>query len=187
MIGNNLIKNNQGFSLVEMLVTVGVFSITLVVVSAVFININKLQQNTANLEKLQNEGRYVVEKIAKEIRGREIDYGSLILSEEGLTDILVFKEDEFGEVLSIQFDSSGEVLKIANGAEVANLSSDDVVVESAKFFLSPINDPYDLSVSSIPQGHPRVMMLLKIKNKDVSLEYEKHLNLQTTISSKIYH
>lgn len=189
MIGNNLKNNQRGFSLAEMLVTVGVFTIALVIISAVFVNINKLQQNTANLEQLQNEGRYVMEKISKEIRGRELDYSALSIN-DGVSQSLVFKEDEYGEVLSIEFDNSNKSIKIASAKDeqsiVNDLSSDSVIVEDAKFFLSPASDPYSVLATSTLQIHPRVTIFLKLKNKEKNPEYQKQLNLQTTISSKVY-
>jgi Tfp pilus assembly protein PilV len=67
MIG---IKNNlTGFTLPEMLVTVGVL-LTMMVLSAVFINVNNLQQQTANLAELRTKP-LPDGKDRQEIRGRK--------------------------------------------------------------------------------------------------------------------
>ncbi len=176
----------KGFTLVEMLVTVGVFAIVSMVSSSIFINVNNLQQQTGNMQRLQNEGRYLLEKIAKEVRGRELDYKSTILFEGGTTKQLVFKEDEFGEAMSLSFDESAQAINLGINGSAERLSSDQVVVESLEFRVNPSSDPYEYLSSSTPALQPRVTIYLKLKNKDVPERYLKKLNLQTTISSKIY-
>jgi len=186
-------KNNPGFTLAEMLVTVGVFAIAMSVSSSIFINVNNLQQQTANMGKLQNEGRYVLEKISKEIRGRELDYASTLLSATGTTDILVFKKDELGDVYKIFFDHASSSIDVETDnvdtgiAKTAHLSSDEIIADRLEFKISPVTDPYEVGALNPPLEQPRVTMVMLIKNRNVPDKYKKTLLLQTTISSKIYH
>lgn len=183
--------DNRGFSLAEMLVAVGVFAVTMAISSSIFINVNNLQQQTANLAQLQNEGRYVLEKISKEIRGREIDYGGLELDAEGFTAALPFKEDEFGEAMRLYFDATEgrfmmESASVAGGNRTAALSSDDVKVERLTFKIAPATDPFDEFSGTAPTQQPRVTIRLEISNRAAPERFRKSLVLQTTISSKIY-
>ncbi len=186
-------KNNRGFSLAEMLVAVGIFTIAILVSSSVFINVNSLQQQTANMAKLQNEGRYLMEKMGKEIRGRELDYGQTILSSAGLADALVFKPDEYGETYKLFFDSVSQSIKIETKnsdtvARDAALSKDEIIVENLFFKVAPLVDPYSVLESvNPPLEQPRVTIVMTIKNRGVIERFQKTLHLQTTVSSKIYH
>ena len=184
------IADSRGFTLAEMLVAVGVFAVTMAVSSSIFINVNNLQQQTANMGKLQNEGRYVLEKISKEIRGRELDYASTILSATGTAESLAFKKDEFGDVYRIYFDAAAASVRVEviNGAEEKNaaLSSEAVIVEKLIFKVSPLADPYGIAALGPPFEQPRVTISMVLKNRDVPDKYRKTLLLQTTISSKIY-
>ena len=192
MLKTNTKKNLRGFTLAEMLVTVGVFAITMTVSSSIFINVNNLQQQTANMAKLQNEGRYILEKISKEIRGRELDYAQINLdSVTGLTDTLVFKPDEFGETYTVYYNTNNKSINVQTYTEVAGiktaiLSSEEITVDKMQFRISPTTDPYDISVSSSPLEQSRVTIMMEIKNANTMERYQKKLLLQTTISSKNY-
>lgn len=178
--------NTQGFTLVEMLVTVGIFAIVSVVTSSIFINVNNLQQQTGNLQRLQNEGRYLLEKIAKEIRGRELDYGPVGFPNGGLTKQIDFKVDELGDSMSIKFDDQNEKIIISVNEVEEPLNSDQVNIKDLQFKISPSNDPFSQTATSSEARQPRVTIYMKLSNKGVPERYLKNLDLQTTISSKIY-
>ncbi|MFA6526036.1 MAG: prepilin-type N-terminal cleavage/methylation domain-containing protein [Candidatus Buchananbacteria bacterium] len=195
MINFTKIKFDQpGFTLAEMLVTVGIFAITMAISSSIFINVNNLQQQTASMAKLQNEGRYVMEKMSKEIRGRELDYDAMAADlnvTTGVTKKLVFKTDEFGDAYEIYFDTDRIKVKISNVSEVkiADLTAFEIIVDNLEFIVSPAQDPYE-AFSLIPSApifeQPRVTIMLVIKNRNVPEKYKRTLLLQTTISSKVY-
>jgi len=186
-MSRTIIKKNQGFTLIEILVTIGIFAIAMMVASAIFINVSNLQQQTANLAQLQNEGRYIIEKVAKEIRGRELDYNEMNINlESGSTDKLLFKPDEYGEIYEIAYDNETKSIEITiaddSGSKVARLNSESVAVDQFQFILTPAEAPGDE-----PSVQSRVTLLLAISNRDGLEKYRKSLSLQTTISSKIYH
>lgn len=184
LIGVNFMANRKqlGFTLAEMLVAVTIFALTFMIVSAIFMNGNKLQQHTASFQRLQNDGRYILEKLAREIRAREINYPSL--TSNPWTE-LRFQPDENQETLTVSFDASnGNLLYILNGGS-APINSEDVEVVSANFYVYPTTEDQWASASLVnDQG--RVTILLKLRNRNINPEYQRELVLQTTISNKVY-
>lgn len=186
-------KNLKGVTLVEALVAISVFSVASAIISAVFLNVNALQQDTANFQRLQNDGRYIIEKIAREFRGREVNYQN----EEILTG-LSFKKDESQEIVHICFDEPNKSIKyyltfnsndgvtecLANGHR---LNADDVQVSSFSVYVAPTTE--DLwGATPTNNIQPRATILIKLENDPATINarYQQELILQTTISSKVY-
>lgn len=196
-------QTTKGFTLVEMLITAGLFAITSVLVGGVFINVNNLQQQTSSMEKLQNDGRYMMEKMGREIRGRELNYnemsilaGNNLVDAEGRTNALIFNKDEVGEIWSLGYNDQTKeagivILKgdVVNGytSAAATLNSADVSVDNLQFVINPLRNPYENGVNVDYIYQPKVTVFLTISNRNVAERYRKQLKLQTTISSKVYH
>lgn len=64
----------QGFTLIEVLVAVAVFSITVLMAVNIFIIFVQQQRRTLNQQELQNDARAVMEQIARDVREGSIDY-----------------------------------------------------------------------------------------------------------------
>ena len=160
------------------------------VITGVFINANNLQKNTASFQRLQNNGSYMMEKIAKEIRAREIDY-TATFGTNPLT-ALYFQPDEYGLSIGIIFDATvnrdgktiGSIIYSNNqGADFLN--SRDIEVVEAKFLVFPALDEI-WGAEPVTNLQTRATILLKIKNANMAERYQKTLTLQTTVSGKIY-
>ncbi len=174
----------EGFTLVEMLIAVTLFSIASVIIASIFINSITLEQNTLSYQKLQNNSRYILEKIAKEVRGREL---VLIFPGENPTSSINFYPDEMGNVVSVYLGENNDLKYWENGLE-DSLNTVDVAVEEFKVYILPVESPFSMEPASNIQ--PRVTIMLKLKNRqvgnDTDNKYTKELSVQTTISSKNY-
>jgi len=181
-------RRPRGFTLVEMLVAMAVFGILSGVILAIFVNVNNLQRNIASYQRLQNDGRYIIERVAREIRGRELDYDTmrsngLISDANNETDHLVFREDEIGNLVELMFEPSSLDFQYINNIEFDNLNAGDIDIVDVKFLVYPADDPAtDFTINV----QPRVTVLLKLKNNVPNPRFQKDLTLQTTISSKVY-
>ena len=185
-------KNLIGFTLIEILVAVGVFGVVAVIISGIFLNINNLQKNTASYQRLQNEGRYIFDKLAREIRSRE-----LILPEPLANPLsyLDFETNEVGEALTISLVQEARPvppgwpnigsLKYDLNGESDYLNAVDVSVEEARFFVWPESN-YRWNQEPAANIQPRVTIFLKLKNAGVAEKYRHEIDLQTTISSRFY-
>ncbi len=191
MLKNNL-KSNFGFTLVETLVALSVFAIASVIISGIFINASNLQQHTASFQRLQNEARYMMEKMAREIRAREIDYSQIALDANNMTAQLVFKKDEANKVVGLnRLGADLLYIEIDGGTVSAPLNANDVEVVSVWFRIYPGKDPFLINSATNSYYNniqPRVTILLKIKNRTgkVAEKYQEELSVQTAISSKSY-
>lgn len=186
-------KNLSGFSLIEVLLAIGIFGILSVVIANIFLTVMDLHRTTANLQRLQNEGRYIIEKISREIRSREIAYP---IPEANYDNKLNFLKDESRRIAAICLDQGLGNLNYYFGPEQGSclingqaLNAQDVEVVDIKFFALPTQKD---RWTSEPNGniHPRVTMLLTIRNRigegKISERYQKSLTFQTTVSSKYY-
>jgi prepilin-type N-terminal cleavage/methylation domain-containing protein len=185
----------QGFTLIEVVITLSIFSIMAVIISGIFLNVNNLQKNTANFQRLQNDGRYILEKLAREIRAREVIYP---LAGSNSQNLLYFKKDERNNYLRLCLTETGslnyfldaqdEIIAEDNRRRCLEegyaLNADDVEIAVVKFFVAPTAEDV---WGDAPQTNiqPRVTILLKLRNRG-SEKYRQELELQTTISSKVY-
>lgn len=181
--------DKSGFTLIESIIAIGVFSVLSVMLAGIFVNANNLHKNTVSLQRLQNEGRYILEKLAKEIRGRDIDYDFGGIDFINQTNLLPFKKDEQGKILVVSYDATNKNLLYLDYNDLgminsqAALNASDVALKDVKFYVSPTSDPVaDLTIAS----QPRVTIVLILENRGLAAKYQKELTLQTTISSKVY-
>jgi len=63
-----------GFTLMEMVVVLAVFSTTAVMAVDLFLTVTKIQRQTRNTQVAQSDARFVLEAMVKEIRNGTIDY-----------------------------------------------------------------------------------------------------------------
>ncbi|NUM25519.1 MAG: type II secretion system protein [Candidatus Buchananbacteria bacterium] len=143
MSGNK--QKNQGFTLIEMLVVLGIFSILMVVIVNVFLlALNSQRQSSLRQQTLANL-RYVAETIVRKIRTSEIDY-SYVYDGDGETGIAGFEQelsliDQDGNNY-IFYLSGGEVKLLANGQESAMTDVNEVKIVSLRFYIDPVTNPF---------------------------------------------
>lgn len=61
-------KNQKGFSLIEVIVAVFVFSIVSILISGVIVSSIRIQRRSLNIQKAEENSRFVLESMAREIR-----------------------------------------------------------------------------------------------------------------------
>ena len=160
----------QGFTLIEVLVAVAVFSITVLMAVNVFIIFVQQQRRTLNQQELQNDARAVMEQIARDAREGSIDYEYYATQFSGTSQKL------FTELMSqhtnillknnclvLRSALNDQILYRLNGAVMQrlvptvpnnavacsdiltgweNISPDTLTVGSFNFTISPSEDPF---------------------------------------------
>ncbi len=186
-----IIKNKSGFSLLEMLVAVTVFSVTVVSSTQIFSMIVTGQRGSMAAANLQESMHYAFESIAKEIRGAVVSNGecsSLIAPEpeavnkvyntttnaEG--DVLYFKNSN--DVCTAYYLNNGTVT-VVRGNNIAPTTSSKVTVSNLDFVM------VDDSIGAFHSVQPRITMRLEVEADGKGITKQK-MEMQTTISGRYY-
>ncbi|MBT4335206.1 prepilin-type N-terminal cleavage/methylation domain-containing protein, partial [bacterium] len=69
-----MIGNKKGFSMMEMVLVLGIFAIATTYALSIFTQSNTVQKRTANIQRSISDARYVLEVMAREFRMGTVDY-----------------------------------------------------------------------------------------------------------------
>lgn len=145
MIGSS---KKLGFTLIELVVVLGVFSIVgLAIINVYLLSINAQRQASFSLNVL-TDLRYITESIARQVRVSEIDFGTKIDYDlDGTSGINgaeqeLFLIDQDGNTY-YYFKSGQELFLSLNKGQSLPLNNvNDAVVTSLEFYISPKTDPF---------------------------------------------
>lgn len=188
-----MIKNQKGFTYIELIVAVSIFSIIAVVIGSVFVLFSKAQAQTVVKEKLLSDGRHIIETIVKTIRTSKIDFDSYqmpILNPVNDLFLLNEKNERINFNVSTQ-NCPTEILKCLKVENIYGnnlLSGYDVNIENLYFYIQPKIDPFKINSTGeyLSNIQPQVTIVLQISAKTNLNKEPILLNLQTTVSSKKY-
>lgn len=199
MIGANFkkTKNWPGFTLIETIVTVGVFIIVVVTVVDIFMIHSRAQNIALRKQKILNETNFLLDKIAQDVRLGELitagsfNYGAGAINYYGLDgdagisgrEVELVLNDPDGNLIIYVFDSTGSLAcpkypapglyKYTNGICNQLLDLPAMAVTDAGFHLK---------ISSGQQPLLTVYLSIEDRTDKVIRTY----NLQTTASSRAY-
>ncbi len=159
----------RGFTLIELLVGLMVFSLAVGVAINLFAAALRAQRKSIAIQNVQDNGRYLISFIAKEIRMSRIvsaDGETLILNIEHPTNgniTYTFTGAPNWQILRTDADSSGSI----NSSEVN------------------VDGRFSIAVRAVGDNiQPRVTIIMKITNKGVKVEEQSEIDLQTTFSQR---
>jgi len=189
--------NKKGFTLVEMMVVLAIFSVATVVIVDIFMMAGKAQRRILAIEKIQSDARYSVEAIFKEIKMDMIDYGwagyvgGITLPEDTLAlldadnNSIIFKKSEND---CPPGGTACLVVSLDGGLTWASITSEGNNVEDLKFYIDPVVNPFVLNAGNTydSDNQPRVTVVLVTKGIGGRAEEQQTIYLQTTVSSRIY-
>jgi len=166
MIGDKKFKNKKGFTLIELLVGAAIFSLAIGIAIGLFATVMEGQRKSKAIQDVQENGRYLMWYISKEIRMSTIDN-----SADGETSQLFITHPEHGAV-TYSFSEEGGFLR--NGEK---LNADEVNVVG-KFIING-KTPGD-------NEWPRATVMMKVLTAGVKPEQSADIRLQTTFSQHQY-
>jgi prepilin-type N-terminal cleavage/methylation domain-containing protein len=156
-------QSGAGFTLIEVVVTMAIFSMTVLMAITLLVTYIQQQRRTIIQEQLQNDARAVMEKIAQDVREGTIDYTFY----NGLTSPYLVQKKLFfssvdGEVIplvlldafntQVMYKVSNDILQrctpatqdTCQPAEWQDISQSAMQVTNFTFFISPSEDAFAL-------------------------------------------
>ncbi|MFA6394300.1 MAG: prepilin-type N-terminal cleavage/methylation domain-containing protein [Patescibacteria group bacterium] len=179
MIYKKLIKtinNQKGFSLLEMVVAVGLFSVTILAASGIFQLVVNGQRSAVGAQNIQESLRYVFEVMSKELRDAQQDDGVCEYAEDNE----VYSAVNGGEGLAFKSkDGECVVYFLEDGRIEASRDGEINYLTPQKILISSLNFTVDAS------SQPRVTMIISgsIPGKDQDRD---EMRIETTVSSRYY-
>lgn len=180
---NNILKNKKGFTLMEMIVAVAIFSTVTLAATSIFQYIVEGQRSAIASQNIQEATRYSFEAIGKEVRMAildevgtcHVDSSPHIYSVKNITNDELYFMNQYEECVAYYLEDGR--LKIERGDALADafITPDDIAVSDLKF---AIEDDFTAT-------QPRVTIKMKIKSLGKDM-HEQDMYMQTTISSRYY-
>lgn len=189
MTGADVTKKREarGFTLMEVLVALALFSVIITVATNLFLSFQRTSRKTESLEQLTGSARFIVERIAREVREGTVDYEEYATRNVDLQvshPTTLFLRTSANQQRSFALD---------NGTITMNdeeLTGSGVRVQDVQFTIVPAQDPFEFHETTgkfLANAQPRVTILLTLDNNkpESDRDYTKY-DVQTTISSRVY-
>lgn len=161
----------SGFTLVELLVSIGLFSVVVSIAVGVFVTILRSQRQAAGLLAANSNVSLSIEQMAREIR---TGYNFCINGRGCSLSELKFNNAR-GEDIIYRLQE-GAIERQVNNNQFQKITADNVDVKYLKFYLQGNRggDGYQ----------PRVTIALGVSSKEIGLR-GNIINLQTTVSARL--
>ncbi|MCX6800202.1 MAG: prepilin-type N-terminal cleavage/methylation domain-containing protein [Candidatus Falkowbacteria bacterium] len=190
-------KDNKGITLMEMLVAIAIFSVTIVSVTQIFILVLDGQQNALAARNIQENMRYAFEIMSKELRMARINT-STYLDPNVCPDMSVGRVYDNGQFA----DTSAGLLRVRNyHDECVKYYLEDGRIKVDRDGVSAFLTPNEIRVNRLEfvvkdghtGGHPSIdgNQSLVITNMDIEtqgtkVKHHQTMKIQTAISSRYY-
>jgi len=196
MLQTSFFKKNKGFTIIELLVVVSVFSFVVFIISSLFISVFKQQRKTLNQQELLNQTSYVIEYIGRALRMAKEDVSAenscvisgtrnyQITTEAGSgldyhsgKGIRFLNNSAGGPCQELFWDQTSQMLYESKNAGITSptflpLFADYIKIEKFGIVLSE-------TVTS-PNYQPRVTISMKVKIGFGSESAEKQIQITTS-------
>lgn len=161
---------NKGFTLVELLVSIGLFSVITSIAVGGFVGVLRSERQAAGLLAANSNVSLSIEQMAREMRTghRFCTLRSCLLSELNF-------ENARGENISYRLEN-GAIERQVNAGVYQKITADNVDVKYLKFYLQG---------REVGDGEqPRITIALGVSSKEPGLS-GNIANLQTTVSARL--
>ena len=173
----------NAFTLIEVLVAVGIFSLVMGMVSAILLSAISLQRKNLAIQRLLDQTSYVLEYMSRTLRVAKKQTPDLTpcisqnynyeITRGGYGIKFIDKQDVCHE---FYWDTSSKQLKEARGTQEGVLTPEELEVTDFKINLS--------GEYGGDERQPRVTILLQIKGRRGMIEEFPEIKIQTTISQR---
>ncbi len=200
MTGARRFNNQRGFSLMEMLVALGLFSMVMVSAPDIYLLASRSQRRALSMERAQSDARFAMEAITREIRGGSIDYGYYAESAASPVDDLALIASDGSELVFSRSTSTTAsacpdaesvpcLLVSIDGSDPVSMTSRGISVSGLNFYVGPFDDPFAFDESIGDYGsnvQPHVTVSMTLRSVGGRDDDQSTVHLQTTATSRTY-
>jgi len=157
----------QGLTLIELLVAMAIFIVVITVVFGLFSSAIKGQRRVIAMQNIQENARFILEFMAKEIRMSKINSSSGTSNSLNIT-----RSDGVDVVYTI---SDGKIIRDDLNSRGIAISAEEVVV-TGNFYIEGVGGD---------NLQPKVTIAIKVQGVGARPEEQAFINVQTTLSQRI--
>lgn len=194
-------QDDRGFTLMEMLVALGLFSIIMSVGMDIYLLAGRAQRKVFSLERLQSDARFAMEAITREVRTGSIDYAyyatrgtgiglpdtELALVSSDNTRLRFHRSDASNESACADEESRPCLLVTVDGNAPASITPKGAKLNSVGFYVAPAFDPFEFTATGWQSNvQPHVTVVLGLQSVGERVNESVEINLQTTATSRAY-
>ncbi len=170
---------NKGFTLVELLVSISIFSLILSAMSGAFISTIRAQRKSVAFQQLLEQTSYLEEYMSRSIRMGKKDISGACIDAKSNYEIT----REGKGIGFLNYNGNCEEFYLSGTELRQNKNNVDLVLTSSNLIVENIN--IELSGNSQTDNlQPRVTIFLKIKGAGSKPEEQPEIKIQTTISQR---
>ena len=197
------VAGGKGFTLMELLVVLTIFSTVVTSATDIFLLVNRSQRKVFGLERAQADARFTVEAITREVRTGAIDYAyyvargtpigvpeaELALIDSTNTSIRFKISDTGTNALCADAQSTPCLLVTVGTNPAAAITPKNVAVRVAKFYIEPLTDPLAFNIATgsyVTNVQPHVTVVLALETRGDRQGEQSVVYLQTTATNRGY-
>jgi Tfp pilus assembly protein PilW len=158
--------NNNGFTLVEIIVAMSIFIVVISVVVSLFAMGLRGQRKVITLQNAQENARFLLGFIAKELRMSQINSVTA-------TSLDITRAD--GTNVIYLFDDIEKQIERDDGSGSGSINSDEVLVTGSF---------YGLGLGSGDNQQPRITIVMKVETTGTKPEERAEISVQTTLCQR---
>jgi len=180
-------KNKAGFTLLEMVIAIGIFVIFFILVLGIYSYSLRAEQSSTQLSKLQKEAQLIMEILTKKIRTSKVYYdyygGDIPVIDDYVETLALIDKNNDITVFALK-DSSIAVCSYGscvNDEDFSVIPAQSVTVSSLRFFISPTDNPF--SMDAPPTAYPKITIVIDLRHTQG--DDERNLLIQETVPQRL--
>lgn len=195
-------KLKKGFTVLEMVVVMSIFSIASVYSMSAYVKSNRGQKKIVAISKSTTDARYALETMVKEIRSGKIDYEMYKLKDinldnnEPVNDLFIKDANNNLVWFNLyQVDQTRSQIRVCYTFELCeedkwyDITPGNVTVTTFNVYIWPKKNPFVLNSNTNEyeaNEQPKATIVIRSKSLDKSEVAPQEIHLQTTVSSRTY-
>lgn len=197
--GMNRTKAVKGFTVIELLIVLFLFSMASVTIAATYVNLTRLHRRASNAETLGEELRYINEMLVRATRNYRVSYVTNPVSyQRSYIDLLNSSNQQISFAWSASGNSVCSGLNTQTGcmtmfvqgttASYIPLSSKNIDILDFRVYTTPTNDPFTpVSLGVYANNRqPIITYFIRARYNASDPREQATLITQTSVESRVY-